>query len=149
MFFDKSARILGRFEGKITAKGEVQIGATAECHAAVEAERIIVDGGVYGPIIARDKLMLTSNARVQGDLTAGTLIVAEGASFVGHCNVGPKAGEINKAAGQNMAQTHTEHKPLSTRPIDQTPQRDTSPLGDTDIDFKPPWASELTAESAA
>lgn len=110
MFFEKSARILGSFEGRITAQGEVQIGAGANCHAAVEAERVIVDGHVSGPITARDRLTLTANAQVQGDLTAGTLVVSEGASFVGHCHVGPHAQELSKS------------QPASTRPANQTAQ---------------------------
>ena len=38
MFFEKSARILGHFEGKITAQGEVQIGNGANCNAAGDRE---------------------------------------------------------------------------------------------------------------
>lgn len=127
MFFEKSARILGSFEGKITAQGEVQIGAGAVCNAAVEGERIIVDGRVHGPITARDRLTLTANAQVQGDLTAGTLVVAEGASFVGHCQVGPHAhdlskGEAGRTQAARAAAAQTEAKPTGS------------------IDLTPPWA---------
>jgi cytoskeletal protein CcmA (bactofilin family) len=122
MFFEKSARILGHFEGKITAQGEVQIGNGANCNAAVEAEQIIVDGSVQGPLFARDRLTLTKNAQVQGDLTAGTLVVSEGASFVGHCNVGPRAQEMTGQSNQNLnnASSTAEPKNIAT-PLDLTP----------------------------
>jgi cytoskeletal protein CcmA (bactofilin family) len=126
MFFEKSARILGSFEGKITAQGEVQVGAGAQCNAAVEAERVIVDGRVSGPITARDRLTLTANAQVQGDLTAGTLVVAEGASFVGHCNVGPHASDLSKTNPQRQA-VHSEPK-------------HTAPATTAGVDITPPWA---------
>lgn len=140
MFFEKSARILGSFEGKIAAQGEVQIGAGALCNAAVEAERVIVDGRVCGPITARDQLTLTSNAQVQGDLTAGTLVVAEGASFVGHCNVGPHAAELSKgqpahaAMPQSRPASQTEAKPVAPAyaPAAQNPA----------MDITPPWARQ-------
>lgn len=136
MFFDKSARILGKFEGRIAAKGEVQVGQGAVCQAAVEAERVIVDGAVEGPIVARERLTLTANATVRGDLTAGTLVVAEGATFVGNCNVGPRAKEIAKDKSLGEAAAITEPKPTPAR-LDDDPQ------------FRPPWASEREEFSAA
>lgn len=138
MFFEKSARILGSFEGKITAQGEVQIGAGALCNAAVEADRVIVDGRVQGPITARDRLTLTANAQVQGDLTAGTLVVAEGASFVGHCHVGPHAQELSKGQTVTPAtrqqSVQTEPKPSQTSPS---------------MDLTPPWARNNASAGAA
>ena len=140
MFFEKSARILGHFEGKITAQGEVQIGVGANCNAAVEAEQIIVDGSVQGPLFARDRLTLTSNAQVQGDLTAGTLVVSEGASFVGHCNVGPRAQEMTgQAPAQNTTQNQVQNQaPVNTAPINAEPK----PSMTTQLDLTPPWAQQ-------
>lgn len=137
MFFEKSARILGQFEGKITAQGEVQIGNGANCNAAVEAEQIIVDGSVQGPLFARDRLTLTKNAQVQGDLTAGTLVVSEGASFVGHCNVGPRAGEMT---GQNNNTQQRNGSPMNTEPKANIT---------TQLDLTPPWAQKETTSSVA
>lgn len=136
MFFEKSARILGRFEGKIMAQGEVQIGSGADCHAAVEAERVVVDGDVHGPITARDRLTLTANAKVQGDLQAGTLVVAEGASFVGHCNVGPKAAEMTKAEQRSRTQASAQ--------IESKPG-----LVGAETDFTPPWRKDQVDQTAA
>ena len=135
MFFEKSARILGQFEGKIIAQGEVQIGNGAECNAAVEAQRIVVDGKVNGPIAAHDRLTLTENAEVQGDITAGTLVVAEGASFVGNCTVGPRAQEILQAS-PNAAVTkpHMATEPKGT--IGPSPE------------LSPPWASQTAGNVA-
>lgn len=143
MYFEKSARILGTFEGKIAAQGEVQIGSGAQCNAAVEAERIIVDGNVNGPIIARDRLTLTANAKVQGDLTAGTLVVAEGASFVGQCNVGPHAQELGKKAG-NTERT-TQHQTTTQPSTAPSSQSEPKPA----MDITPPWARENANSGAA
>ncbi len=142
MFFEKSARILGNFEGKITAQGEVHIGNGANCNAAVEAEQIIVDGSVQGPLFARDRLTLTANAQVQGDLTAGTLVVAEGASFVGHCNVGPRANEMT---GNTNTQTNTQTTATPTPATNAEPKTNIT----TQLDLTPPWAQNATGSSVA
>lgn len=139
MFFEKSARILGNFEGKITAQGEVHIGNGANCNAAVEAEKIVVDGSVQGPIFARDRLTLTTNAQVQGDLTAGTLVVAEGASFVGHCNVGPRANEMTGTTQSTTTQSTT------TQAVNTEPKSNLT----TQLDLTPPWANQSAGSSVA
>ncbi|MBL8877245.1 MAG: polymer-forming cytoskeletal protein [Phycisphaerae bacterium] len=94
--FENSAKILGGFEGKISAKGEVIIGETANCRATVEAGTVIVDGPIEGDIIAKDRIQLTPKAKVKGDIIAASLTVGEGASFVGHCKVGPDAVKLSE-----------------------------------------------------
>lgn len=91
MVFESTARILGTFEGRVIAKGEIQIGEGAACKAAVEGSVIIVDGLIEGDVQARDRVQLNAKARVIGDITATTLVVSEGASFTGNCRVGPDA----------------------------------------------------------
>lgn len=107
MVFDSTARILGTFEGRVIAKGEVQIGEGATCKAAVEGTTVVVDGLIEGDVTARERVQLNSKARVIGDIVSNTLVVAEGASFNGHCRVGAdavknakiaQAGQTNDAA---------------------------------------------------
>jgi len=104
--FDTAARILGRVEGKVTSKGELQIGETAVCKAALDAGKVTIDGTVEGNVSARERVQLNGKARVTGDISALTLVVAEGASFVGHCRVGPEAGRSAvTAAPETIART--------------------------------------------
>ena len=110
MSFERTARILGRFEGQVTSGGELQVGASAECTASLEAETVIVDGHVEGNVMARDRIQLNSTARVTGDVVAEKLIVAEGASFSGRCCVGPEA----------VAEMRTRIGTTETRPIPET-----------------------------
>lgn len=98
MSFESGARILGTFEGKISSAGEVQIGAGAHCNAAIEAERVTVDGNVSGDITAREVLTLNAEAKVEGDIVAHKLVVIEGATYLGNCRVGPMGGAKQAAA---------------------------------------------------
>lgn len=100
MTFEGAARLLGIFEGKISAKGELHVADGASCKAAVDAGKVTVDGSVEGNVTARERVELTARARMKGDLVAAKLLVAEGASFVGHVTVGPEAG---KGMGTNAA----------------------------------------------
>ncbi len=103
MSFDSTAQILGSFEGRISSKGEIQIGEGAVCKAAVEAATVTVDGLVEGDITARERVSLNASARVCGDVLAKTLVVAEGASFSGQCRVGADALEAAQAAAEQPA----------------------------------------------
>ena len=98
MAFEGTAKILGQFEGTITAGGEIEIGPGARCKAAIVATSILVDGIVEGNVTGHDKVQLTANAKLHGDLVAKTLVIAEGAAFVGHCRVGAEAVKANNGS---------------------------------------------------
>ena len=89
--FESNARILGNFEGRIVSKGELQIAENANCKATIEVGRLQLDGSVEGDITARERLELTAKAKVKGNIVAPRLVVAEGASIVGHVTVGAEA----------------------------------------------------------
>ncbi len=94
MSFDHTARLLGQFEGKISAKGELQVADSASCRAAVDAGKVVVEGLVEGNVTARERIELNAKARMKGDISAARLVVADGASLVGHVTVGPEAGKL-------------------------------------------------------
>lgn len=91
MTFTTAARILGTFEGKIAAKGELQIAENATCKATVEAGKVVVEGTVEGNVTAHERIELLAKAKVNGDLKATRLTVADGATLVGHCTIGHQA----------------------------------------------------------
>lgn len=116
MTFAGNARLLGTFEGRIVTKGDLHVADSAACKASLEAARIIVDGTVEGDIVAHDRVELNATAQVTGNLTAHALVVSEGASFVGHCKVGPEAIEEKKATGamNGAAASAAERRPMAT-----------------------------------
>lgn len=89
--FDGSAKILGALEGAITAKGTLEIGDGGRCKGTITGEKVVIDGRVEGDVTARTTLQLAPKGTLQGDLVAQSLVIAEGASLVGHCRVGPDA----------------------------------------------------------
>lgn len=93
MTFENVAHIEGKFEGKITAKGELRVAESAVCAAEVTAGSIVVDGRIEGNLTAADRIQLNAKARLQGDIVAKKLVMAEGACIEGHVSVGAGASE--------------------------------------------------------
>lgn len=102
--FEKGVRLLGRFEGEIASTGELLVADGAALQGNVKAGAIRIDGTVTGNIDAGTKVSLTSSARLEGDVQAQRLEVAEGAVLIGRCVVGVNgkggiAKEVAKPAG--------------------------------------------------
>ena len=89
--FEKGVRVDGRVEGKISTRGQLAVSKGGTLQADVNAGAIFVEGQVQGNLNAADRVELRQTARLKGDIKATTLLVAEGAAFVGHCSIGPDA----------------------------------------------------------
>lgn len=88
--FEKGARFLGSFEGEVATKGQVVVAGSGRLSGEVNAGNIRVEGQVNGNLNAAGKIQLTESARVEGDIQAARLEVAEGAVLIGRCSVGTK-----------------------------------------------------------
>lgn len=99
--FDKGVRVDGRIEGKVTTKGRLAVSQAGKLQADVQAGDIVIEGEVQGNLTAGDRIELRKSARLKGDVRASKLLVAEGASFVGHCQVGAEAAKGGAPAPSN------------------------------------------------
>lgn len=108
MTFESNARILGNFEGRIVSKGELQVAENATCKATIEVGRLHLEGSVDGDITSRERLELTAKAKVKGNIVATRLVVAEGASIVGHVTIGTDASTKSDSEAASF-----ETKPLA------------------------------------
>lgn len=102
--FEKTARINGKFDGKIVGKGELQIAQNALCKADVEATSLQIDGNVEGNVQATDTIRLNANGTIRGDVNASKMVMAEGASLFGQVAIGPDA---KKQGGASSPSTTT------------------------------------------
>jgi cytoskeletal protein CcmA (bactofilin family) len=110
--FDKSVRLLGRFEGEINSKGELVIAEGAKLTGEVKADTICVNGEVQGNLNAASRVQLSGSARLEGDLETTRLEVADGAVLVGRVSVG-----LNSKAG---AAEGAKAGPVITAPVTPT-----------------------------
>ena len=88
---DKGLRVDGQIEGAVSTKGKVFVGKTGQLKAEIHAGMVSIEGKVTGNVTATDRVQIDASGLVYGDLTAGKLVVSEGATFVGKVNVGPDA----------------------------------------------------------
>jgi len=82
-----SVRVDGRVVGDITAQEAVSVGVAGEVEGNVTAKNISVGGKIRGRLVAQEKLVLLSQAAVQGDIRAAKLVIDEGATFDGKCSM--------------------------------------------------------------
>ena len=86
--FHETLRVQGKFKGTIEASGALVV----DKDAVVNADRITVSsltvfGTVIGDVYAMDKVDMMSGAKVQGDVTAARLRIADGVLFEGQCSM--------------------------------------------------------------
>ena len=86
--FQKGVKVLGMFEGQINTDGTLVVASGAHLQADIEAGSIAVEGEVKGNMAAKDLIELKETAALQGDIRCGRLVVTDGATFIGHCQVG-------------------------------------------------------------
>ena len=108
--FEGGVRVDGRFEGSIKTTGQVLVSKSGEVKADIQARHLVLEGRLDGNLDAQDVVELRATANLQGDVRAAKLLVVEGATLVGRCEVGPnvkatpptarKSGEIPSARQQ-------------------------------------------------
>ena len=81
-------RISGKFKGNLETMGILIIGEKAEVESkAIKGEDITIAGKVKGNIVSSIRLELSATAKVTGNIKAPILIVNEGATLKGKCQV--------------------------------------------------------------
>lgn len=99
---EASLRIKGRVQGEIDCAKALVIEESAEVDAKVTAANAIVAGKLDGSIVCDGRLEILATGRVSGELTAGVLIIQEGAFFEGHLKMKDRSAE-GKGSGDAVA----------------------------------------------
>jgi cytoskeletal protein CcmA (bactofilin family) len=85
--YEGAVRIDGRFSGEIVTDGALLVGPGAEVRATVRAGSVIIEGRVYGDVVATKALDLRASGRLVGNLTTPSLAVERGAVLEGQCRM--------------------------------------------------------------
>ena len=96
--FEGSVRIDGNFEGGIKTPGSVFVSQTGKVKAEISAGSLTVDGSIEGNCVSQGRIQLNNSCKLKGDVKASKLLVAEGATWSGRCEVGPDAGKATSGA---------------------------------------------------
>ena len=81
---DEALRVDGNVRGQILMReAELTIGPSARVEADCRATRVLVLGTVRGNIAATARVELGASSNVTGDISADTVVLADGARFQG------------------------------------------------------------------
>ena len=84
----ESVLIEGFVKGNIKLTGDLRIGTQARVEAKVHAKNVTIEGRLNGDVSADERVELVSSAKVDGNLKAPKIIVADGAQFRGNVDMG-------------------------------------------------------------
>jgi len=113
--FNAAAKLLGKFEGSISARGKVLIAKGATCKATVNAKEIAVEGRIDGNVVASEHVQLKQTGVITGDITATRMSMADGATIDGHCRIGTN-GQVSGKSGSSVEMKSTESADKSDKP---------------------------------
>ncbi|HLC43915.1 MAG TPA: polymer-forming cytoskeletal protein [Patescibacteria group bacterium] len=88
-----SIQVNGNIEGEVRSDENILIGETAKIKGPVIAKKIEISGEIKGLVEATEKLEVNSSGRVYGDINAKSLVIKEGAIFVGKSTSAQTPGE--------------------------------------------------------
>ncbi|MCG3114339.1 MAG: polymer-forming cytoskeletal protein [Candidatus Manganitrophus sp. SA1] len=86
--YSGTVRIDGKVEGEIVTQGKLVVGETAVINAEISAGTVICGGKISGNIRASERIHLLSKAVMTGSVNTPNLIIEEGVSFNGKCQMG-------------------------------------------------------------
>lgn len=79
--------IEGTVKGKISLDSSVNVSSGAVVEADVRSQLIEVSGHITGNIVASERVEITSNGRMVGDIKSPRILIADGAGFKGHIDM--------------------------------------------------------------
>jgi len=103
-----AVRLLGSIQGEIESKSTIIVEEKAHVTARLTAAQVTISGHVDGQIYCEGRVEIRPTGRVTGEISAGALIVQEGAYFDGNSKMatpGQAPGANNTAARGSAAES--------------------------------------------
>lgn len=88
--------IAGRVVGQVEVEGKTVVTPGGAIEGEVRSTHADIAGRVEGEVFVQERLVLKGTAVVEGNIHTAKLVIEEGATFTGTCNMGgalPKAAE--------------------------------------------------------
>lgn len=88
--FEGMFRIDGAFHGEVLSGGSLIIGNTGAVDGQINVTNLIVNGRMAGNATASDRIEIAPSGEIRGDIQTPTLVMSEGATFGGNCQMGKR-----------------------------------------------------------
>jgi cytoskeletal protein CcmA (bactofilin family) len=99
---DENLHIDGRVKGTIRLTGDLFVGAGGVVEAEVDARNIVIQGSVTGKVFARRQLEVQPSGRFNGECTAASFEIREGAVFEGISRMISNLSQSEKAQAPSV-----------------------------------------------
>ncbi|MFA5675781.1 MAG: polymer-forming cytoskeletal protein [Christensenellales bacterium] len=104
-------RIDGNLKGKVSAGGNVTVGADGSIEGCVTACDVNIAGEILGNLKATGTVQMLSGAKLVGDLTASSFAIEQGAYFKGQCLI----SNGKEPASRNVPEPEPELKKVDLK----------------------------------
>lgn len=104
------AIIAGQVNGNVTTEGSVRVTRSGRVEGNVESSDAFVGGVIEGNVTTSGKVVLRSHSVVKGDIVYRQLVIEEGASFVGRCDIASQDTEDRSSEMGTPQQSYLQEK---------------------------------------
>jgi cytoskeletal protein CcmA (bactofilin family) len=87
---DEDVLVEGRVEGQIRISKDLRIGVGGNVKASIEASAIVIAGECTGDCAAVQRVEIQSTGKLNGNIRAPRIVIAEGATFRGNSEMTTK-----------------------------------------------------------
>ncbi|MGE5257573.1 MAG: bactofilin family protein [Hyphomicrobiales bacterium] len=94
---EENLHVDGRVRGVIRLTGDLFVGASGVVDAEIDARNIVIQGAVTGKVLARRQLEVQPSGRFNGECTAASFEIREGAVFEGISRMLGSKSQADKA----------------------------------------------------
>ncbi len=84
----ENVRLDGKVKGEVKCSQRLVMGETGRVEGNIHTKDAIIMGTIEGELVADGSLHLKGTAIIRGTITAKTLMVDEGARYIGECRIG-------------------------------------------------------------
>jgi len=87
--FSGELTFAGKLDGEIQSEGALHLSDESIVRGNLNLHSAVLRGKVSGNVSAKEKIEIKSKGELFGDIRAPKLVIEEGATFVGKCEVNP------------------------------------------------------------
>jgi len=119
----------GEVEGHIDLESLVVVGSKGYVKGEIRARSVQVGGKVLGNILGRERVEVQDSGRLEGDVEAPTVVIAEGAFFKGKIEMTADRDAAPKAGDRPVKEKKTTGPAAGTSPPAGSPASSAHPGG--------------------
>ena len=109
--FSKSLMIKGKFEGQIEAEGHLFLGPNAYIKAQIKVNKLTSYGKIDGNVFAKERVELSKESQLNGDIVTPDLVIESGCKFNGKCSMNLKESQnFNKQENKQQQNNQNQQK---------------------------------------